>query len=182
MSLKELEAILIHEKYHLEHRDGLIMLFATTTKSLFPFFPLFKDLVKNYQIEREVQADHAAIQKVGRPQSLISVLQKLLMYEPIKDLAFMPAMADPDTLEFRIKALVGTTLPAKGYSKFNILLSILSMAILTTLLIVPVQAVEIHDQGVDVMMVCLENNQCASWCKENSTIVPFTPAPNASYQ
>lgn len=182
MNSKELEAVLIHEKYHLEHHDGLIMLIARVSKSLFPFFPLFRDLIKNYQIEREIQADRAAIRKLGRSQSLVSVLQKLLLYEPVNELAFSEAIADPDTLELRIKAIVGKGMPLKRYSHLNIFLSILSTAILTTLLIAPVQAVEIHDQGVDVMMICLQNNECASWCQENSTIEPYTRAPNASHQ
>lgn len=181
MNSKELEAILIHEKYHLEHRDGFIMLFATTTKSLFPFFPLFRDLIKNYQIEREIQADRAAIQRSGTSQSLVSVLKKLLLCKPVYDMAFVAAMADPDTLELRIKALIGTKLPSKGYSKFNTLLSILSLTVLAALVVAPVQAVELHDQENDVLMVCLQNGECSTWCKENSTIEPYTPAPNASY-
>jgi beta-lactamase regulating signal transducer with metallopeptidase domain len=46
MSKEELEVILRHEKYHLEHRDGLTLLLATVVESLFPFSRYFQILLK----------------------------------------------------------------------------------------------------------------------------------------
>ena len=181
MNSSELEAILRHEQYHLEHKDPFIMLLAEIAQSLFPFFPLLSDLIHNYRIEREIQADHVAIHALGTSKSLVSVLKKLLLCEPIEQYAFAPALADHETLEVRIKALIKKDYHFMKFSILNILISILSISTFVLLAVVPVHAIEMHDQKDDVMMVCLQNDACAAWCKETATVVPpMTTAPNAS--
>lgn len=180
MSASELEAVLRHEQYHLEHKDSLIMLLAEITKSLFPFFPLLSDLIHNYRIEREIKADRHATHNLGTSKPLISVLKKLLLCDPIDKYAFAPALADHETLEMRIKALVNKDYHIMKFSVLNILISILSIVVLMILAIAPVQAIEMHDQKDDIMMVCLQRNFCSSWCKENRTVAPYSHAQMSS--
>ena len=180
MSTPELEAILRHEQYHLEHKDPFIMLLAEIAKSLFPFFPLLSDLMHNYRIEREIKADYQDTHDLGTSKPLVSVLRKLLLCESIEQYAFAPALADHETLEMRIKALVNKDCHFTKFSLLNIVISFLSIGIFMVLVIAPVQAVEMHDQGDDVMMVCLQNDACAAWCKENRTVSPYSKVPNTS--
>lgn len=181
MNTSELEVVLRHEKYHLEHKDPFVMLLAEIAKSLFPFFPLLSDLVQNYRIEREIKADRQATDELGNPQSLISVLKKLLSCEPTEQYALAPALADHETLEMRIKALVNKDYYFMRFNLLNVFISVLMVGVFMLLVIAPVRAIEIHGEDYDVMMVCLHRGACASWCRDNKTVTPYSKAPNASY-
>lgn len=181
VSQSELEAILRHEKYHVEHKDSFILLLGEVAQSLFPFFPLLSDLIHNYRIERELAADHEAVLGIGNSKSLISVLKKLLAFEPIEQYVYASAFADHETLEVRIKALTKKGIHYRRFSVVNIGLSIVSIGMFMALVGVPVHAIEVHSQETDVMMICLRNDACTTRCKENSTIVPYTQTPNISY-
>ncbi len=181
VNVSELEAILLHEKYHLEHKDSFIMFLAELTKSLFPFFPLLSDLMLNFRIERELAADHEATQKLGNSASLISVLKKLLTIEPVQHYAFAAALADHETLEIRIKTLMKKGTYFMKFRPLNLLASALSIAVFVVLIVAPVQAIEMRDKESDVMMICLQSDSCAIWCKENQTVIPNSKIPNASY-
>lgn len=160
MTEAELEAILIHEKYHLDNKDTLIMLLATVSQWLFPFFPLISDLLYNYRIEREIKADQETIHKLGDSQILISVLKKLLT-QPTITIATASAIVDSDTIEFRIKALVKHDYSYRKFSLINIFLSMIIAVILGGIILVPVHAVESHAESQDVMMVCLQGGRSA---------------------
>lgn len=181
VNTNELEAILLHEKHHLEHKDALVLLMAELAQSLFPFFPVLSDLIHNYRTERELSADSEVIQKLGDPASLVSILKKLLVAKPIPQIALAPALADHETLEVRIKALMKKEVRFTKFGLLNVLVSLTSIGIFVVLTIAPVQAIEMHDQDSDVMMVCLQNDECATWCKENRSVVPYSKIPNASY-
>lgn len=181
MDASELEAILRHEKYHLEHKDPFIMLLAEIAKSLFPFFPVLSDLIHNYRIEREIKADYQATHDLGNSKPLVSVLKKLLLCKPIKQYAFAPALADHETLELRIKALVNKDYYLMKFNLLNVFTSILTIGVFMILVIAPVQAIEMHEEDSDVMMVCLQDDACATWCRENRSVVPYSKTPNASY-
>lgn len=181
ISANELEAILLHEKHHLEHKDALILLVAELAQSLFPFFPILSDLIRNYRTERELSADHEVIQRMGDSVSLVSILKKLLAADPIPQFALAPALADHETLEVRIKTLMKKEVRFIKFGLLNVLVSLISISIFVILTIAPVQAIEMHHQDSDVMMVCLQNDECATWCKENQSVTPFSKAPNASY-
>jgi len=178
---QELEAVLHHEKYHLEHRDSLTHLVASIAVSLFPFFSILTDLMNRYHMKREMNADQAVVKAMKGTTSLIAVMKKFLLHEPTPIFAFAPALAQWDTLELRIKALVKQKVVYPRPSFMRISVSFLSMAVMYGLLIAPVSAIELHDKQEDVMMVCVHGNECASWCKANATVVPsMSKAPNAS--
>lgn len=184
---KELEIILLHEKYHLEHRDNLVLLLATFIESLFPFFPIFTDLIRIYKTDRELLADHAAIQEKSDKYFLSSVLKKLLQYEPSRIPALAPAIADSDTLETRIKSLLSIKNNYRRFGRRNFLYSLLFVGFLTMLIISPVNAVELHHDGVDALIVCNENVICESTCRKQtlkelqSTQPQFTLVTHINY-
>lgn len=141
----EVEAVLLHEKYHLDNRDSLIMLIASITQSLLPLFPIISDLLANYRIDREIKADREAIKKIGSAKPIISVLTKLLMTE-FPSLAALPSLANKDTLEPRIKALVSKDLSFRKFNKVRVFVSVLSFLILVVIAISPVQALPKQDK------------------------------------
>ena len=154
------------------------MLLASIIQSLFPFFPLVSDLLRHYRIDREIAADQEAIEELGNPIPVISVLKKLL-FIPTISLATASAIADFDTLEPRIKALINNDRSYKTFSIKNAFISLLSLMVFAIIILSPiqVQAVTLQNQKNDSMMVCLQGNACATWCKEHNTVVPYSNNP-----
>ncbi len=171
MDKAEVEAILRHEKYHLENKDSFVMLLASMGESLLPFFPLLSDLLHNYRIEREVKADNEAIKELGHSASIVSVLRKLLAYPSFATIP-VSAIADQGTLEPRIRAIVKKDFQFKKYKVKNMLISFLSLTVLSFTIIAPVQAFDLHDEKNDIMMLCPNGDSCAKWCTENNTVIP----------
>lgn len=151
---KELEIVLRHEKYHLEHRDNLTSLFVTFIESLFPFFPVLKDLVRIYKTDRELLADMAAIKTESDKHFLSSILKKLLRYEPVTIPAFASAIADADTLETRIKSLLLIKVEYRKLKKINLIYSSIFAAMLSTLMVTPIRSQEFHSKNLDAVVVC----------------------------
>lgn len=151
---KELEVVLRHEKYHLEHRDNMVLLLATFVESLFPFFPILTDFIRIYKIDRELLADQAAIQGVADKSSLSSLLKKLLQYKPVTIPTLAPAIADADTLETRIKSLLSIKVDHRKLGKRNLFYSTVFVVVLITLMGTPIRAIELHDNGRDAIVVC----------------------------
>ncbi len=172
VSKPELEIILRHEKYHLEHQDNLILLFAAIIESLFPFLPILTDLVRIFKTDRELLADRAAIQKSEDKDILTSILKKLLQYEPNSSASFVPAIADPDTLETRIKVLCSIPVRQYNIAKKNVVFSLIFAIFLLVLMSTPVNAIELHKNGLDAMIVCNENVSCESICNDPNLLKP----------
>ncbi len=158
LSKSEFRSVLLHEKYHLQKHDTLTLLIATVVESLTPHVPLFKDIIKNYKIERELMADKSAILELGSSNPLISALKKLLKYESQIDFVGVPAIADIDTLEPRIKRLVNNEHFIKKFKFKNIIISLLSIIFLVILALVPVNTLEIHAMNSDSIILCVDKN------------------------
>ncbi len=157
LNTQEIEAVLLHEKYHMDKRDTLIMLIASIGESLLPFFPLLSDFLYNYRIEREIKADQEAIRGIGDKKPLIAVLKKMLGASNRADI-YLAAIADQDTLEPRILSLIKKDTQFKRFQIRHIVVSILSAFIMGTIMIIPVQAFEIQHQGKNVLMICPQGN------------------------
>ncbi|MBI2049441.1 M56 family metallopeptidase [Candidatus Roizmanbacteria bacterium] len=165
LTIQELEAVLHHERYHLNNRDTLTMLIASVGESLLPFFPLLSDFLHNYRVEREIKADIAAIRGLGNAEPLISVLKKLLIV-PSAATVGISAIADKDTLEPRINALVKKDFHFKKFKALHILISLASVFVMSIITLTPVQAFEIYHMGEDVVMICPQNNECITACRQ----------------
>lgn len=168
LTIQELEVVLRHERYHLKNRDILIMLVTSIGQSLLPFLPLISDFLHNYKIEREIQADKEAVRGIGDSYPLISVLKKLLRTPSLTAIA-VSAIADEDTLESRIKALVKKDYRFKKFKVKNVIISLVSVFIMGIIMLAPVQAVGIHHEGEDAMMICPHDDTC-NVCKQKYSI------------
>jgi beta-lactamase regulating signal transducer with metallopeptidase domain len=154
MNQAELEAILRHEKYHLEHRDTITLLLASIAESIFLFFPIVSDLIRIYRVKREVEADKAAMAQGSKNQSLKEVLRKLIEFEPVVRPTYAVGIAGVDTLETRIQILSDVKPAQYKIGIKNILLSIFSFGALILLIVTPVNAVELHADRQDVVILC----------------------------
>lgn len=177
---RETEAVLLHEKCHLNNKDSLIMLLATILQHLFPFFPVLSDLLRNYKIGREIDADNEAIAILGNTQPVSSVLKKLLCV-PTVTVATASAIADYESLRPRIKAIIGEKYTYNRYSKWKIITSLLAVLVLISMIVVPVHAMEIHNHQQDVMMVCLQGEGCVTSCTSKNAVRPYQVHYSSDY-
>lgn len=171
LSLKEIESVLRHEQYHLENHDTFTMIVASVTQSLIPFFPLFGDFIKKYRVKREIEADNFAIEKVGGSESLISALRKLLAFSTVGS-ANYAAIADHDTLEPRIYSLVNKPYRKRQFRLKNLFVTLLSSFAILAVMVLPVNAMEIHHEEHDVILFS-ESGAVASSCTSEKNLDKF---------
>lgn len=171
LSIRELEVVLLHEKYHLENRDTQTLMLATIFESLLPFFPLISDFIRQYRIERELSADGAASEAVEGNKHLSTALAKLLRFNLKPAYIRVPAIADIDTLETRIKRLTNKSYSSRQFRLRNILVSFTTVGFLLLLALMPVHAFELHSEERDIMMVCTQGQSCESTCRDSGARV-----------
>ncbi len=125
----ELEALLLHERYHLENYDPLKIFSGQLMVSAFFFIPIMKDLFKNYLVTKEVNADSSAVRYQANRRGIMGALQKLLVTNNAGEPAAF-AVSGTDTLEYRIEHLVG------GAYKQRISLSHIAVSLLMLFLVI----------------------------------------------
>lgn len=109
LTAEELEALLLHEKHHMENRDPLRMLMGTLVVSGFFFVPALRDMFKRYLIEKEIAADRSAIRHQGHCMGIAGALHKMLQDRRTAVGAFVASSGD--ALSWRIDHLTGDTSP-----------------------------------------------------------------------
>ncbi len=181
VNTKELEAILLHEKSHLDNHDPLVLTLLSIARALFPYFPVLADFVQNFRIEREVRADQSVVYHQGERQPLLSAMRKLLLIEDSNRFEFSLGIGEPDTFEVRINTLLEKRVIYKKFHLLNILITVISILIVSFAAITPVHAIENHEDGKDIMMVCPNDDSCASWCERNQKSAPNQSVENSSH-
>lgn len=180
MDENELESILVHEMYHMQNRNNLILfIFKYFSYILFPF-PFIKDLHKQYELQAEIEADKMASISLNKHNPLLKALKKLLLYEPPSiDYGF--GFSKAEAVEYRVKSLVSGKVQSTTFSMRRISISIASFIIFSLLLFLPISRTHIHAEGKNYIIVCYDNNDCQNLCKSNIQIRPlYTPVKNAS--
>lgn len=156
LSKKEFKTVIAHENYHLKNHDTIVLSLASILQSLFPYLPIISDLIKNYRIDRELMADQFAVLQSGGNNNLIAVLKKLLNDKSQYSYSSIPAIAELDTLEPRINKLINNYDFVKRFKLKNLIISFISVFILVSLAILPVNAVELHSSADDVAILCVD--------------------------
>lgn len=176
LSSKETEAVLLHEQYHLESWDNLIQVIASATYVLFPLFPLLKDLIEKYKIEREIKADGFAVEKIGDSEPLINALRKFLLFPNFESIP-VAAIADHETLESRIHSLITKNYNHGHFKLAHLFITLVSAFIIGAIFVFPVDAKEIHHQSKDIVVFSCTSDQNLKkfYTKENASH-PYTPA------
>lgn len=132
---EELEALLLHEKYHVENRDPLKILLGQIVTSALFFIPILKVMFKRYLIEKEVAADQSAIKYQGHSRGIAGALFKM---SGQKFMAVRTAANAGDALGYRIDYLAKHRLPNKpAIPKLYLIISALAIAFLILIILAP---------------------------------------------
>lgn len=100
---EELEAVLRHELVHVERRDPLRSLMVDFFRAGLPFVPILGVLVRQFDLQKEIEADAAAVAAMGSRKPLASALYKVLLASP----RTINAGVGFNPTEARIDALMG---------------------------------------------------------------------------
>jgi len=178
MKKSEIEAILLHERYHLHHHDSLTLFIATVFSMSFPFFPLLSDLILKYRLTSEIKADQAAIQLLGTKAPLISVLKKMLLrtQEP----GLLAVGIANYALSSRIHFLVLDEEQKISISRKNAVISLLSTTVLLILVFMPLNQLKFEFPSED-NTICIGGGNCAVRCSASpSEHLPMSRQPQFS--
>jgi hypothetical protein len=119
----ELRAVLLHERYHLRHRDPLRLVIARYFAAGLYVVPVVEELASFYALQKEIAADDDAVSHVG-VAPLAAALYKLLPDAPDRELGLLMPVTGLSVTEARIDRLVaGADLPLR-LSPAAILLSV----------------------------------------------------------
>ncbi|OGK12936.1 hypothetical protein A3A93_01650 [Candidatus Roizmanbacteria bacterium RIFCSPLOWO2_01_FULL_38_12] len=134
---KELEAVLIHEKYHLEHKHNLWLFTSDIIVSTLIFIPIFKLLFYTLKTQFEKEADTAVLRSQSSSQHLQRALA-IMVGEPLP--AYYPGFYSRRTYKVSIRHLAA---------------SILSVCLLLSLLFIPFETQTVSANTVEQ---CGENH------------------------
>lgn len=101
---RELEAVLLHERWHFVRRDPVRLLVVRMLSAAFLFLPGIRRLSRQYRLATEIAADHHAVVAMGSQRWLASALAKLTVPDtapPAGVVAFV------GLVDARIAALAG---------------------------------------------------------------------------
>lgn len=159
LNLAEIEAILLHERYHLEHRDPLKILISQNIKRAFFFLPVFKDLNEGYVVGKELAADKKAIAVLGSKGVLIEALFKIFISQSEQsEFNYRGAVTGPISVtKERIGALKETKkISQTRLSFFNIFFSLIIIASLFFI------SKSVNSAAVDPNCPCTADRQCGT--------------------
>ncbi len=120
---REIEALLLHEYYHLQRRDPLKVMVAQALSSAFFFLPVMREMQRQFLLAKEIEADAYALRRQGSNKPLLGALYKLLLRNGgqagVRGLAIAGA---GESINQRIDYLLDRRLPA-GLSTLTIFIS-----------------------------------------------------------
>ncbi len=132
----ELEALLLHEKYHMENHDPLKILLGKIVVSALFFIPILRAILKHYLVEKEVAADQSAIRYQGHSHGIAGALYKMLVEKPV---ALNPLAAHGgDAIKYRIDYLTRADSRIRpDIPKLHLAISSLVIAFITFTILAP---------------------------------------------
>jgi len=168
LSKEELKAVLMHERYHLEKRDTFIMLITSIVNSISLLFPTLHDVIKNYKISREIEADKFAVNNTGDSYALVSALSKILA-SPTVSTYYAASIAEQETLEERILALVSKTQKRANFRILNLAVTLFSLIFIVVIMAIPVYASGVSRGSAGL---CADRSIGESYSKAPPTYTP----------
>ena len=103
-SAEELDAVLVHERYHVRNLDPLKVLLARVLPAALFYLPALRDLRARYIAGRELAADRRALASCGR-RPLAGALLKVVETPRWPELSTAAAIGGADLLDMRIAQL-----------------------------------------------------------------------------
>lgn len=171
LSDKEIEAILLHEIYHIKNRHLPLYLLGQATATILFYLPVISGVVNDIKFKLEREADKYTQQKQNTAKHLKSALIKTLLGD--ETLSLLPNFS-VKLYEDRINHIEGQK-QQKIVSKKQLVLSLFSILILMTLFMFPTTT---HADAMthDSVEMCTSNADCGMHCN-NEIQQNFTKAP-----
>ena len=118
LTLEELEAVILHERWHAIRRDPLRLAIVKIMTHPFRSFAYVQELAFRHALAIEIEADHYVIQRMQTSRWIAAALLRLVTcYERRTELAFV------SLIDSRIAALAGETVaPVEQFSISEVLL------------------------------------------------------------
>lgn len=113
VSSDELEAVLVHERYHVGNLDPLKVVLARALARGFFFLPALRELEGRYVAGRELAADRRALRRCGH-RPLASALLKVVRGPEWPELVTAAAIGGPELLDVRVAQLESREEPRLG--------------------------------------------------------------------
>lgn len=114
LSKKQLEAVFLHELFHLRNKHPLVFLLSNACSSVCWFLPIIKELSELIQTKCEIAADQFAVSSQGTHAYLVSALRSCLTTTEVAQKRWRPAavpMLQARMLEQRIEMLLRSSKP-----------------------------------------------------------------------
>ena len=120
---EELRAVLLHERYHLQHRDPLRLVIARYFAAGLYVVPVVEELVAYYTVQKEIAADQDAVRTVGGVRALAAALYKVLPDADEFSLGLLAPVGSLSVTEARIDQLVDGRAVPLALSRVGVILS-----------------------------------------------------------
>jgi len=104
VTAQQLEAVLVHERYHVRNLDPLKVVLSRVLSSAYFFLPALGGLRQRYSAASELAADRKAIRACGR-SSLAGALHRVVRGPAWSELSTAAAIGGPELLELRVEQL-----------------------------------------------------------------------------
>lgn len=165
MSAGELEAIILHEKYHMLKKDNLFLVALGLFRQFFSPFPVLTGFFDNMDMAREIRADRFAINETGERVFIVSAFKKLIRFKDYY--AYLPNYSSTFTesrhFETRIHALFDNKSISISIRLRDLLVSLFSLTAIIGIVFLPWQKAQADNRG-HVPAVCLKNSDCSKHC------------------
>ncbi len=138
LTATELEAVLWHERHHLDRRDPLRYFVADLADSLAPFFPVLATLSDRLRISAEVAADRASLRATSIDVLASALVKVMYASSPVPGSAAMASLSPTDA---RIAALTGRPMTV-AFDRSDVIasvgLALTALAVITWLSVQPI--------------------------------------------
>lgn len=147
LDLRQLRAVLAHERHHAERRDPLRLLVARALSALGYLIPSLRDLFASALLESELSADRAAVEAADR-RALAGAL-RIALASPLPPRVGV-AFAAEDSSLLRAACLAGETVRTRSWRRGRLAVSVAvaSAALLASVVVGP----ELMLQDVNVSL------------------------------
>ncbi len=168
LSDKELEAVLLHERTHLQNRDPVKILLGKTIVSTFFFLPLFRELYQNMEATNELLADRMTIKWQNKAKYLRRALQKIIT-QPQVTPATVPGIFHPDYIDIRVSQLINSAAKIQLNISYTSVLTVIIFTVVSLFVWqTPVDAFHTKGTPEPSYFVCSTDSTCKQECHHNN--------------
>lgn len=159
MTNKELEAVVLHERYHQLHRHGFMYIIAEAiSAAVCVILPVLQDVVHDMKLDFERSADHYALRYQGTPQYVSSALYKLSGIP-----STLPFPSFSSSISQRLHHLGTHSQQKPTIKKTKLLMSVLTFMSLSVCAAIPINSTD-NVVNASIASECSQTSSCSDTC------------------